>query len=296
MNLIFSNHRAARIRAFSCAVFCLVDAALAAGSAFAQQPTPPQFPKLAFPPMAVEKADDLKVGTTFGKPAGEGPFAAVILLQTCDGATVDQRDWGRRAMEHGYVAMVVDSMGPRGVTSQNCSLPAFVRSRDALDARAHLEQFAFVDKTRIAVIGFSAGAAGARGVADAAISGAQSFTPFRAVVEFYPFCVARASAGGLVKLYENTKRNAPELILLGDKDPQADATECVPQYESLKAAGADIDWVVYKGATHCFDCKSSDGKEARDDTHRKPMPFRYNAAATADAEQKVFAFLAEKMK
>src|SRR6201999_130901 len=50
------------------------------------------------------------------RPAGAGPFPAVVLLHSCNGnwKRLDER-WGRQIAPWGYVALTVDSFGPRGI-------------------------------------------------------------------------------------------------------------------------------------------------------------------------------------
>jgi len=261
-----------------------VSAIMVVSSARAQRTASP----LVLPDSAVEGSANLKIGTAFGKPKGAGPFPALVLLQTCSGATADMRDWGQRAIEHGYVALVVDSMGPRGVTGKNCNLPAGVRARDADQARAHLAKFDFVDRSRIGLLGFSAGAGATLLSAGVAVRQfIPDLQPWAAAVAFYPGCTTT-----LVP----TTLTGPLLILLGTSDSQSRPAECVPKFEALKAAGADISWHIYQGASHCFDCRSESGKEAIDTFHNQPMTFIYNAKATADAEQRTFEFFASRLK
>jgi poly(3-hydroxybutyrate) depolymerase len=49
------------------------------------------------------------------RPKGEGPFPAVVLLHGCRGIQPYQRDWAGKLAEWGYVALLVDSFGPRNV-------------------------------------------------------------------------------------------------------------------------------------------------------------------------------------
>ena len=45
----------------------------------------------------------------------------------------------------------------------------------------------------------------------------------------------------------------PLLSLLGGKDADGDAVECVPRFQALKAAGKPIEWHVYPNAAHSWD-------------------------------------------
>ena len=94
------------------------------------------------------------------KPQGDGPFPAVILMHGCAGITGDIDTWADRLANWGYVAIVLDSFGPRGeinICERIMAIPFNVRSQDAYDAKSYLSGKAFVDRNRMAAIGFSHG-------------------------------------------------------------------------------------------------------------------------------------------
>ncbi len=277
-------------------------AALLASFVFIAEAGAQSYVPIAFPDQPVENANELATGTAFGKPAGAGPFPALVILESCSGATADLRRWGQSAMAQGYVVMVVDSMGPRGSTPRNCNVSPLIRIADAMNARARLESFPFVDKARIGVLGFSVGghiaqiiaADGTRRASPA--PGMPALRPFAAAASIYGPCIGRTPNGMQGVFEDATGLNEPLLAQLGDADTQARPAECVPQYEKMKTAGADIDWVVYPGITHCFDCAGLNGMVAVDAIHGGSLLFRYDAEITATAEKRLFAFFAAKMK
>ena len=57
----------------------------------------------------------LTIEATMVRPAGPGPFPAVVQLHGCAGLEAQSFRWARWLAERGYVALVVDSFGPRGV-------------------------------------------------------------------------------------------------------------------------------------------------------------------------------------
>lgn len=85
-------------------------------------------PDLTFPTEAKELSMFSPHGMAIFKPAGAGPFPAVVLHHSCGGIRTEIRDWARLALDRGYVVFVLDSLGPRGLKT-NC-FPT--------DARAHL--------------------------------------------------------------------------------------------------------------------------------------------------------------
>src|SRR5688572_14640867 len=50
----------------------------------------------------------------FVRPEGKGPFPTIILLHGCDGIQPFQEQWTKDLVALGYVALLVDSHGPRG--------------------------------------------------------------------------------------------------------------------------------------------------------------------------------------
>jgi Dienelactone hydrolase family len=51
------------------------------------------------------------------RPAGAGPFPAVLVLHGCGGIWDNQRSWAARLASWGYAAVVLDSFRPRNVRS-----------------------------------------------------------------------------------------------------------------------------------------------------------------------------------
>jgi poly(3-hydroxybutyrate) depolymerase len=62
------------------------------------------------------KGEPLELVGLLRRPDGAGPFPAVVLLHGCGGnwRGMDTR-WGARFVRWGYVALSIDSYGPRGI-------------------------------------------------------------------------------------------------------------------------------------------------------------------------------------
>src|SRR6516165_10258428 len=93
-------------------------------------------------------------------PAGTGPFPAVVVLHGCDGVTRHARIWAQQLVAWGYVAIVVDSFRPRGVTTvcnHGMLVPPQLQAMDAFNAATYLCSQPSVRSERIGVIGFSHG-------------------------------------------------------------------------------------------------------------------------------------------
>src|SRR3989475_9897101 len=54
------------------------------------------------------------------RPQGPGLFPAVVLLHGCHGVAESNHEWSRWFRDQGYVALGVDSCGPRG-EDKNCA-------------------------------------------------------------------------------------------------------------------------------------------------------------------------------
>ena len=93
---------------------------------------------------------------TLVRPSGDGPFPAVVELHGCGGLVAQSYRWARWLAARGYVALVVDSFGPRG-TKGNCRSepddpPITARFDDAMGALRYLQSQPYVRGDRVAAI------------------------------------------------------------------------------------------------------------------------------------------------
>lgn len=177
------------------------------------------------------------------KPEGDGPFPAVVLLHGCGGISPKRDDrWIEKLSNLGYVTLQVDSFGPRGILSvctysRNNSIDILQkRVTDAYDAKRYLTELPFVDRSRIAVMGWSHG-----GLTTLQALYKDNEDPFRAAVAFYPSCNSPL-----------TNMNAPLLILIGDVDDWTPASKCISMMPNEKTS-PEVILKVYPGAYHGFD-------------------------------------------
>jgi dienelactone hydrolase len=111
-------------------------------------------------PDAAESANELtSPRMALLKPSGEGPFPAIVMVHQCAGLNQAVLEWAKKAVSMNYVVLVVNSLGPRGVTTV-CYGPKggvnfFRGARDALQASEHLRRQPYIDRDRIALVGFS---------------------------------------------------------------------------------------------------------------------------------------------
>jgi dienelactone hydrolase len=263
-------------------------------------------PDLTYPDKVSEFGLFTSPSMALYKPAGAGPFPALVLQHQCGGLrnakwqNQSMLEWARIAVRHGYVALLIDSLGPRGVDSV-CMGPkgdvTFMRGvRDALQAAAHLAKFDFVDKQRIAHAGFSWGA-----MVGVALSGKHwgeslgDGTRFRAAAAFYPGCFTLTPRNGSPYELANPDIDRPLLVLMGDADTETPAADCLPKLQAAKDAGAPVQWHVYPDVTHCWDCKNLDGHR-KTDVRGNNVAYKYDTKATQDAERRMFEFLEQALK
>jgi dienelactone hydrolase len=236
------------------------------------------------------------------KPDGAGPFPALVLHHQCGGLhrgkwqNQSMLSWTRRAVESGYVALLVDSLSQRGVDTVCLGAKdglTFLRGvRDAFQAAEHLGKFEFIDKERIAHMGFSWGATVGLLANSASrrkrLGGGGSFAAF---IGFYPGCWTIRPAQSSTYEPINVDMERHHLVLMGEKDNETPAGECVEKLNKAKSGGALVEWHVYSGATHCWDCENLNGM-SKVGLHGTRITYRYSASQTSDSLRRAIDFLA----
>jgi len=222
------------------------------------------------------------VGYLFA-PEGPGPHPAIVLLHgrggpyssnvserctvvardresPCNAATLSRRHrrWGDYWAGHGYVALLVDSFGPRGrahgygrFTHDDPDRDAVnertVRPLDAEGALAWLAARPDVQPDRVMLQGWSNGASTALNtmLRQAAGQAVDKTRRFRAALAFYPGCGPRALLARRVAV------DAPVWVFLGASDEEVSPRVCAETL--VHAAGGPVSVTTYPGATHDFD-------------------------------------------
>lgn len=219
---------------------------------------------------------------TLGKPKGEGPFPAVVLLHGCAGPHDHHSVWASRLRRWGYVTLIVNSLSPRGVKNicgkgEGRIVSPLTRAQDAYNAKSYLARLPFVDPNRIAVIGWSHGA---RSTIEVVTRTLRREKPFRAAVAFYPYCD-----------YYLNYVNAPLIILIGELDDWTPSVNCSQAVPSEGETIHEIILKVYPGAYHSFDNPVHFGGR----WYRGHL-LSYNKKATADSIFQVKKFLAKHLQ
>lgn len=244
----------------------------------------------------------LTIEATLVRPDGPGPFPAMVQLHGCGGIEAQSFRWARWLADHGYIALVVDSFGPRRVKGDCRSgpdePPVTARFDDAFGALRYLQSRPDVRADRIGAIGWSQGGVYAMAVINgpslerARRRGVTLPAPgFAAGIGVYP--------GGCFSLVgEQVVR--PLLVLIGEADDWTPAAKCREMTEAMRSRGADATIVTYPGAYHYFDVEGQRLEVLADvENDSRPGGFgatvSYQADAAADARRRVEEFLREHL-
>jgi dienelactone hydrolase len=236
---------------------------------------------------------------------GSAPRPAVVLMHGCHGVAPQTVRWARWLADRGYVALVVDSFGSRGLPGDcraddtgKADLPNTARFDDAMGALRFLQTQPFVQADRVGIMGWSQGGVFALAAVNgpslerARARGAALPAPgFAAAVGIYP--------GGCPSLtHERVTR--PVLILAGANDDWTPARFCEAMAQNMRAQGADVSIVIYPDAVHYFDVEGQPRVFLEDvDNLEKPgggATVGYEPAAAAQAYRDVKRFLAQHLR
>jgi dienelactone hydrolase len=199
-----------------------------------------------------------------------GPYKASTLSKR-------HKMWGESWSALGYVAVLVDSFGPRGFPGgfgrytinqrPDAVNEVTVRPLDAYGALAYLRSRSDVAAERIGLQGWSNG--GSAALAAMAVDAPGLASPamgFRAALVFYAGCGLRGHFDA-----QGYRPYATVLAFHGTADEETSPQRCRRLIERSRSLGGDISLRLYPGATHGFD----------DPGRQKEPP---NRAATADAK------------
>ena len=219
------------------------------------------------------------VGYVFA-PLNSGPHPAVVMLHgragpysaninedctlvardvtsPCNASSLSRRHeaWGNYWADHGYLALLPDSFGPRnkahgfgrfshGDPDRDDVNERSVRPLDAEGALSYLRSRADVVPDRIFLQGWSNGAST---VLNVMYRQASKPSGFRAAMALYPGCGARAL------ISQDYKAASPVTVFLGSDDEEVSPVNCHRVLDTARTNGSPIDIVDYAGATHDFD-------------------------------------------
>jgi dienelactone hydrolase len=218
--------------------------ALITGPSHAAEPEKVQFPS--------NNAESTPLTGYLYRPAGPGPFPAVVAMHGCNGLFTKtgrmqgrNTDWAERLSAAGIAILFPDSFNPRGVT-QVCTLKqperpngTTGRSFDANGAADWLAAQPFIDKNRLALIGWSHG--GSTVLWTARAGTAPKTVEFKTAIAFYPGCRVPLER-------QRWKPRLPLKILIGSADDWTPPQPC----RDLAKRHA-IPMIEYPDAFHGFD-------------------------------------------
>ena len=222
--------------------------------------------KLGFPALLTEKATYTdRINGTFKRPAGAtGTVPVMVIMHSSAGMSpISTGEWSDFFLRMGVATFVVDSFGPRGITStasDQSQLSYGASTVDALMALKTVAALPNVDASKIGVIGFSRGGVAALNSSFDTVTKHAGLgnLKFALHVAFYPGCSQIA-----------TTTKQPTLFLVGDDDDYFPIAKCNAFIDQLKARGANLTYVVYPGAKHGFDLDRPTVYAPRAQTWRK---------------------------
>jgi carboxymethylenebutenolidase len=212
------------------------------------------------------------------KPAGSGPWPAVLVIMEAFGLNEHIQDVARRVAGEGYVALAPDLYHRSGKlrTAGYDDLPAALGLMGALtddgivadvsSAIAWLEKQPTVKAGRIGITGFCMGGRVSYLAACALPDKITASAPFY---------------GGGIPVDRTATLKAPVLAFFGDQDPFIPMDQVEKLRAEAQKLGKQVEIVVYPGAPHGFFCNERDS---------------YRPDAAKDAWEKVKAFFKKHLQ
>jgi dienelactone hydrolase len=216
------------------------------------------------------------------RPEGIGPFAAVILLHTCGGQRRMPHithDWPNYLNKLGYVALVVNSydshnMRCRKMPVNELRAKLFNQSQDAFGGLDYLAGLDFVDRDRIAVMGFSTGAISIN-LSVMYVNPRRWGRPkFKAALAAYGHCRRMLNRG-----YPGNAMPLLQIIAEHDTGMNASCLAVAKKNTSMQV-------LFLKNTYHGFDQSHIQGK--RDDPHGNIIEYSSEATEKTQNATKVF--------
>lgn len=232
-------------------------------------------------------------------PATPGRHPAVVMLHgragpystlkrgayTADALAMRHKMWGDFWAARGYVALHVDSFGPRGYPdgfpkhSYKMRPPEvseqLVRPLDAYGALDYLRTRDDVRPDRIGMQGWSNGGMTVLAAVAPHPPGfpqPASDSGFRAAIAQYPGCVAQSRQS-------DYRPYVPLLVFAASADDEVSPSICRQFVTDVASRGGDIELVLYEGAHHAYD-----------DPGRTKQSHEPNRAALLDTQRRAEAF------
>jgi dienelactone hydrolase len=179
-----------------------------------------------------------------------GRLPAVILLHGSGGPGAREEFWSKTFNEMGIASFRIDSFSGRGLTSVSADQSRLGRFNMILDAyRAHgaIATHPRIDRTRIALMGFSRGGQSALYASLKRFQ--QAWDPeisFAAYIPLYASCNATL-------IGDTDVSPVPIRMFHGSADDYVPVAPCRGYVERLRQAGKDVVLSEFPGAHHAYD-------------------------------------------
>lgn len=202
--------------------------------------------------------DEQRLDGVLFRPAGRGPFPAVVALHGCGGLwrqdgdlSARHADWAQILTAAGYAVLLPDSYGSRGLGSQCGVRDISVRASrervgDAASARRWLQGQPGIKPDAISLLGWSGGGATVLAAIRKDRRPADGKPDFARAIAFYPGCRTQLES-------RDFAARLPALILIGEADDWTPPTPCDLLAKAARTRGEPVELVLYPGAVHDFD-------------------------------------------
>jgi len=236
-------------------------------------------------PIPVDDPATKAIAGALFKPAGPGPFPAVVYMSGCAGLTYpSELVLERTAIDHllakGVATLIVDPFTPRNEPEGVCASinkDTFVKyatrgGNDAVAALKAVKAMPDIDPNRVFLQGYSFGAISSLFAVDPKTPGTHDLK-IAGLIAYYPYC------------YDNVETSTPTLVLIGEKDDWTPAALC-----QAVNGKPNFEVAVFPDSYHAF--VSPMGKAVDYLGHH----IVYNEKAALEAQQRADAFLDAHLK
>lgn len=252
--------RTAAMRTICIAMLRLTTALAGANTAFAQEDRQVEIATVG-QPLYPGVTAPARVPAVLRLPAGNGPFAAVVIVHGTSGVDGRGAALAEELRRAGIASLELDMWKPRGLAGTVSSRPRIVSDTlpDAWGAWAHLAADPKIDPKRIGIAGFSWGGAltwiTAFGLKPLGVTPAIQAARFAAHAPFYGGCTGylpQGKGGKALATLGAKPTGAPVFYVIGSKDDYESSPDACNQ---LAKAYPEFPMRVrlVGGATHAFD-------------------------------------------
>ena len=200
---------------------------------------------------SLQKGRPVRVTAEIYWPDKPEPVPAMVIHHGSSGVGQREKSLARELAAMGVAGVVIDSFGPRGVSSttrdQN-AVNAADFNQDAIRVLSVLGQDRRIDRSKIGIMGFSKGGTSTIITSHERFMSASGVAPdlrYALHVAFYPACT--------VQYWKPQTTGAPIYMLLGGADTYVGVAPCQTYAERLRATGAQVEVKIYLNAAHGFD-------------------------------------------